>query len=257
MALLTTLSCNQENIGVEYSDTNEGVSFFYKTSSLLAETESTSITYQIGRSNTAGRLELPLETEYDTDVFTLPSSVVFEDGSGIATLTIPLENTILGTTYPITLAFDKVKASPFGYFETTINVMRDYLWLPAGVAEMTSAWAGATADVGIEQADGASPARYRLVSPYFELEPDYCEPGFHLVFELDENHNALNFFDGQKIGETYDGDILIFYAVAGDTFTNNGNVFTIMGNFYDDTGGWGSMPEVFTWKEGYPGDEDE
>jgi hypothetical protein len=258
LLMLMITSCNQDNIGAEYSsEENESVTFLAKTSDILAAPTETNVLYKIARANVNGRLELPIVADCDTDVFTIPSTVVFEDGKGTADISIPLDKTVLGVTYPVSLSFDSVKSSPFGYFKTTLNITKDYNWSSAGVAEMSSGWAGTTEDVKIEYAEGSNPSRYRLVSPYYELEPDYCKnPGYHLVFELDGQHNALNFLDQQKIGELYSDtyDIYIFSSANGDTFTNQGNVFTILGSFYVDIGGWGQVPEVFIWKQGYPGE---
>jgi hypothetical protein len=256
--LLATVSCDQENEGVKYAAKNEGIAFLTPESEILAAPTETSVSYKIVRSSVNGKLELPLVANYDETVFTLPATVVFEDGAGTALITIPLEKTELGVAYPITLAFDSIKSSPFGFFKTTVSVMRDYNWLSAGVAEVYSGWVGNDEgiDVNIEHAEGTTPGRYRLVSPYYVMEPDYCpKPGYHLVFELDENHNALRFLDGQKIGETDStyGEISFFSSEDGDTFTNEGNTFTILGWFYVDAGGFGQMPETFIWKEGYPG----
>ncbi|MDR0349224.1 MAG: hypothetical protein LBH90_07010 [Tannerella sp.] len=258
--LLLTVSCNQENAGEKYlPGENESVSFLASENSILAPPSATTATYIVVRGNVNGRLELPITANCDQDIFTIPSSIVFEDGNGKAELSIPLEKTTLGESYPISLSFDSVKSSPFGHFKTTINVMRDYNWLPAGVAEMYSGWVGNEEgiDVNIEHADGSNPARYRLISPYYVMEPDYCEkPGFHLVFELDADYNALRFLDGQKIGEIYEDngdDIYLFSANNGDTFTNEGNEFTVTGTFYISLGAFGQIPEVFIWTEGYPG----
>jgi hypothetical protein len=258
LLLLATASCDQENEGVKYTAENEGIAFLTAESEILAAPTETSVTYKIVRSNVNGRLELPIVADYDEAVFTLPSTVVFEDGAGTAGITIPLEKTELGVAYPITLSVDSVKSSPFGFFKTTVSVMRDYNWLSAGVAEFYSSWVGNEEgiDVKIEHAEGTNPSRYRLVSPYYVMEPDYCpKPGYHLVFELDENQNALHFFDGQKIGEADPdyGEIFFFSSEDDDTFTNDGNVFTILGWFYVGAGGYGQMPETFIWKEGYPG----
>jgi hypothetical protein len=259
MFLFLMTSCDQKNAGEQYTFANEGVTFLASRSSIMAQPSETTATFKIVRGNLNGRLELPVTASYDQDIFTIPSTVVFEDGAGEASLSIPLDKTILGVTYSIALSFDSIRSSLFGYFKTTLSIMRDYNWVSAGVAEMYSSWAGNSEgiDVKIEYADGTNPGRYRLVSPYYALEPAYASAGSHLVFELDANHNALNFPDQQKIGELYDGtyDIYIFSSEDGDTFTNDGNKFTILGSFYVSIGGWGQMPEVFIWKDGYPGDE--
>ncbi|MDR0412675.1 MAG: hypothetical protein LBH61_02565 [Dysgonamonadaceae bacterium] len=257
-ALLAAISCDQDNEGKKHLPENEGLTFFATANELLAAPADTCIAYEIGRGNTKGRLEIPLVAGCDPAVFTLPSTVVFEDGAGTASINIPLKKTTLGVTYPITLAFDSVQASPFGYFKTSLTVMRDYKWLPSGVAEMYSGWAGNEEgiDVSVEQAEGSKPSRYRLVSPFYVIEPEFCpKPGSHFVFELNENHQALKFPDAQKIGELYEGkEVYFFSSEKGDTFTNEGNTFTVTGLFFlGDGRNFGRLSEVFIWKEGYPG----
>lgn len=260
MLLVLAVSCNQENIGTEYLPENEGVTFLAEENDLLTTPSETNLSYNIVRANVNGRLELSITADCDNDIFTIPSTVVFEDGKGTATLSIPLEKLELGITYTVQLSFDSIKSSPFGYFKTTLNITKDYIWSSAGVAEMYSSWAGNSEgiDVNIEYAEGSNPSRYRLISPFYKLEPDYATTGFHLVFELDASHNALNFFDDQRIGETYENsnDICFFSSARyGDTFTNEGNEFTVLGSFFViGVGSWGQMPEVFIWKEGYPGE---
>lgn len=255
LLLFMTASCDQENRGAEYVLSGEGVSFLTASSSISALPSETSANVAVSRGNTKGRLEVPITAAYNENVFSLPSSIVFEDGAGTANLSIPLEKTVLGTTYSITVAFDSALTAINGKFKTTFNIMRDYVWVDAGIAEMTSSWAGVTADVKIEAAKDSNPKRYRLMSPYNALEPAYCpKSGFHLVFELDNNFNALNFLPGQLIGETDATYGSVYFFRSGDTFTNDGNEFTVNGTFYVSAGSYGRMPEIFVWKKGYPGE---
>ena len=181
--LFMVTSCDQENIGEKYTLSNEGVAFLTGTSEIIASPDQTSTDYKIIRGNTQGRLELPLTATYDHEIFTLPSSVVFEDGSSFAVLTIPLENTVLGTSYPIVLEIDSVKASPYGKFKTTLNVMRDFNWISFGTAYWTDGVVayifGMPTDpypVELQQADGVE-GMFRMVNPYGVGVYEYTEEG--------------------------------------------------------------------------------
>jgi len=170
--MFITASCDQKNIGAEYNSTNESVSFLGATSSIKATPDQTSVDYKIVRGNTSGKLELPITATYDQSIFTLPSSVVFDDGADAATISIPLENTALGTTYSIKLAFDSIMSSPGGTFKTTISVMRDFVWLPAGTGMWTDGIISYifgedqfTYPVDVEEAQD-NDGLYRMVNPY-------------------------------------------------------------------------------------------
>ncbi|MDR1912948.1 MAG: hypothetical protein LBQ68_00490, partial [Clostridiales bacterium] len=174
--LLSIAACDTENTGAQYEDNNENgsVSFLWETSSVEYLPDATVGSIDVIRANTNGALEIPITATYDEEFFTLPASVKFEDGSGKASISFSLEKLELGVTYPIMFAFDSLKVSPHGYYKTTVNVMKDYVWKSAGKVSFESSWAGTTADVPIEYAEGANPALYRLNSPYNILEPDYC-----------------------------------------------------------------------------------
>ena len=180
--LFMTTSCDQENIGNEYALDNEGVSFLGSTASITASPDQTSVDYKIIRGNTNGRLELPITATYDQDIFTLPSSVVFDDGSGMAILTIPLEKTVLGVTYTIKLAIDEKVMAQFGMVETTISVMRDYNWVSIGTALWTDGLVctifsapALTYPIKVEKAAEAN-GIFRMVNPYGLDEYEFNDP---------------------------------------------------------------------------------
>ncbi|MDD2286521.1 MAG: hypothetical protein PHQ11_14120 [Paludibacter sp.] len=219
----------------------------------------------IGRKNTTDAVTINLSVSNPDNVFVIPTTASFDAGEAVDTLKVTFSMD-LGTSSKLTIVLDEEDTFWYGRDSITISVSRDYTWESAGVVSMTSSWAGAIEDVEI-QAAKESPGLYRLVSPYNVLEPDYCpEPGYHLQFVLDPvTYNAVSVPNRQLIGETYDDegvtyDIEFFHADFGDTFTNEGNVYTIKGSFFFVTpGGAGvfdQMDEVFEWKEGYPLDEE-
>jgi len=227
LLLFIASSCDQKNIGAEYTPTNGSVSFLGSTSSLTADPDQTSIDYTIVRGNTSGKLELPITATYDQDIFSFPTSVVFDDGSASATLSIPLEKTELGTTYSIKLAFDSIMSSPGGNFQTTIKVMRDFVWVPAGTGMWTDGIITVifgvdplTYPVTLQEAQGYD-GLYRMVNPYGLNVYDYTEAGDVVrnpsYVNIDARDPSKVVIDEQGIGIDY-GYGEIFFA----SYTKNG-----------------------------------
>jgi len=170
--LFVTASCDQKTIGGEYTISNEGVSFLTPTAAITVPPTQTSLEYKMVRGNLSGRIEVPLTVTCDKNIFTIPSSIVFEDGSGMAVMTIPLEKTVLGTTYSIVMAIDSSKMAEFGKAKTTISIMRDYNWVSAGPAQWTDGIVSyifgekqLTYPVTLQKADGTV-GMFRMVNPY-------------------------------------------------------------------------------------------
>jgi hypothetical protein len=218
--LLTTASCDQENVGAIYTVENEYVSFMANlgTSFTLLPTE-TSFDYQITRGNLKGRLELPITAECDKDAISVPASVVFEDGAETATLTISLEKTIIGTRYSIKLSFDSIKSALTGTFKTTISIMRDYvyeplgkgLWLDGIVAPIFSA---PTEPYPVDVQVSTDGTHYRMVNPYglgvyeYTAEGEPTRNPAYLVIDVTDPNNVIMEEQGIGIDWSY-GEIFV------------------------------------------------
>ena len=126
--LFMHVSCNQENVGAEYTLANEGVTFLGTSTSITTTTDDTKVDYKIYRGNLNGRLEVAVNATYDKDVFTLPSSVVFEDGSNTAVFSIPTGKMIPFIPYSIVLTLDSAALSPSAKARTTINLKKEFVW---------------------------------------------------------------------------------------------------------------------------------
>ncbi|MDR0726327.1 MAG: hypothetical protein LBF59_10035 [Prevotellaceae bacterium] len=256
--LITTASCDQENVGSIYNVENEYVTFMANlgTSFTIPSTE-TSFDYQIARGNLQGRLELPITAEYDKDAISVPSSVVFEDGSETATLTISLENTTVGTRYPITLSFDSIKSALTGKFKTTISIMRDYVYEPVGKGLwldgiVAAAYGAPTDPYPVDVQVSTDGTHYRLVNPYglgvyeYTAEGETTRNPAYLVIDVTDPDNVI--MEEQGIGidwgygeifvapspsanppkATFVGKNINFPAqslAVGERDYNNGNVF--------------------------------
>lgn len=226
-----------------------------------------SIVITLTRSNTAGEATLPIVAEFHSEALSGPSEVVFAKGENQANYVISVGELAIGETVSATLAFDENLVSVSGEATCQVNVSLDYTWVSAGSCQMYSAWAGNSTPVRVPiEVAAEGDGLYRLNSPYFYLEPDYCpEEGYHLYFYLDENYNALAFEPFQFIGEVAQGyDVVLGVwpnGANGSSFFNQGNIFVVTGLFLasaDGTatsfaGAFAAAEETFMWDEGYPG----
>ena len=263
-ALFLFTACEEKIVDREPSPLQEGgiQAYFYegtKTSLSFLPDNDPVFKIKVGRNNTGEAATLTYTIVDEDDIFEIPSSVTFAAGEALAEIEIDFSAMSLGMTAKLTLELNENDAYIYGLSAVTVTVLRDYKWLPAGIVEMTSQWAEATADVEVQHAEGTN--IYRLVSPYYILEEDYADEGYHLLFELDEDYNALKFYERQSIGEESSAGtpIEIFYGPLGDSFTNNKNIFTLSTAFIyinaaGNLSGWTGISEVFIWKEGYEGE---
>ena len=262
-AILLLSSC-KDTIVREPSPVQNGTHAYFSenniTSYSFIPADTPILNVVIGRNISKGKATVKYAVVDKDGVFNLPDSVVFADGSALDTIKVDFSKMPIGTTSTLSLEVDSLSSYFYGASSISITVLRDYKWVDAGVASMTSAWAGGTADVSIEHATGTY--LYRLVSPYYVLEPTYCPaPGYHVQFLLDENYNAVSLPKYQNIGEAASsgGSYWLYWNAAKSycSFTNVGNEYTI-------NGAWakGSLPtptlssyatESFVWTKGYPG----
>ncbi|MBP3786360.1 MAG: hypothetical protein J6I32_07060 [Bacteroidaceae bacterium] len=157
-------------------------------------------------------------------------------------------------------------ASPSGKLASSVSITIDYTWVSAGSCLMTSTWVGNSDPIRIKiQKAKEGTGLYRLVSPYWVMEPDYCDeeiaPSRHLQFVIDEEDGTaisvptfipLGVFNSS--GAEYQWYFVTTGSLAGYcSFTNEGNTYTLNtlrytgGSLYATQG-----PEVWVWDEGYP-----
>lgn len=224
-----------------------------------------SIVITLTRSNTAEEATLPVVAEFDSEALTGPSEVKFAKGENQADYIITVGDLTIGESISATLSFDEELVSVSGDAECNVTVSLDYTWVSAGSCQMYSAWAGNSTPVRVpieKAAEGEG--LYRLESPYYYLEPDYCpEPGWHLQFYLDENYNALALDQVTFVGESLYSEndaVLVWFANGsyGCQFVNAGSTFLInavMGYVKDggSIGLYNYETIQLLWDRGYPG----
>lgn len=274
MALLAITSmfasCSEGEYWDEYIEETEKYSFETASSSFslnAADVVPSTYVIKVVRNNAGGSVTLPVTGEFSS-IFSGVESVTFEEGQSTAeyAITVNADAIVMGTTYTAKIAFDAEKASVSGISTYTLSLKKDYTWVSAGKCIMASNWAGAQANVPIEKAAEYSVGGnhlYRLVSPYYYLEPSYCpKPGFHVQFYLDSNYEPLTLPRTQDVGEKASGggNYHLFYFEDGSyncAFTRSGDVFTIKAVWaYGPVDGGYSLhsyaTEMFKWTEGCP-----
>jgi len=266
ITMLFFSACNKEEVVRDPSPLQTGVQAYFSrdntTSYSFLPTDSPIFNILIGRNNTKGNAVVKYTITDTNNVFNLADSTIFTDGTAIDTIKVDFSKMPIGTTSTLSLKIDSLSSYFYGTRSIDITVLRDYKWVDAGIVSMTSGWAGGTADIAMQHATGTY--IYRLMSPYYILEPTYCpNPGFHVQFLLDANYNAVSLPLAQDIGEaatSTGGDWWLYWNAAKSycSFTNVGNTYTIKGAL---AGGINASSltlkytttESFVWKTGYPG----
>ncbi len=193
----------------------------------------------------------------------VPTKVFFAPGSVSADCILKFDGIAVGMSATAQLAFASEKTSVSGDSIITVTVAIDYTWVPAGNCVFASNWAGVQDELAIEKAVECTDAHlYRVVSPYYYLEPSYCpKPGYHIEFYLDKDtYEPLTLPSFQDIGEgsSKGGNWLLYYSPSqGSTFTRQGNVFIInafwaYGTETAPVGVADYAEEMFQWLDGCP-----
>ena len=265
-AMVALTSCSDEGYWDGYKDKGTVYSFAQDAinCNYTPATIEESIIVTVNRNTKNGADTLAVAAEFDSPALSAPAEVVFADGSNTAELVIAINGLGIGDAVSGVVAFDEELVSVAGSAVCEISVALDYTWVSAGSCQALSQWAGneAPAIIPIEKAAEGN-GLYRLNSPYYHLEPDYCpKEGFHVQFYLDENYNALGLDQVSFIGEELQGgDAVLYWSASGAygcQFINQGNTYQINAvmAYTTATGGLGLHNYetiLFVWDEGYPG----
>lgn len=181
----------------------------------------------------------------DETIFSGPATVSFAAGATSATYLIRVnpENLNLGETNQVTLALDEPENALLSPDEKnltyTLNFKLDYSWISVGTAACQSAWVGNIGDpieVPVQEAkeygDESGQRLFRLVNPYYVMEPKAAEKGYNIQFLTTASGEAVKLTPNwQEIGEE-DKNGNWFYIGTGYgtcSFFSEGNDYTIDG----------------------------
>lgn len=189
-------SCDTDNVGAIYEPTVANVSFISAEQSTLTDKNSIEVPVAIGRAITDGEYTANVILSDASEGVSLKSNqVTFANGEGIAYATVVVTGMETGTAYTCTLSLsdaDKATANTnFGeqIASTTVEVMCDYSWVPAGTCTFTDyTWEDgySAEDVPIVNAEGTnmyrikSPLAYVYTSNYVDGRGDTSDWQFYL-----------------------------------------------------------------------------
>lgn len=145
LATCTFCACDDsDEMGILYNPTNAEAIFTSSSSEYTFEPTDTNVCYvTIQRANSKGNAEVAVEFIDTTGLFTIPSTVSFEDGSYETTLAVSFEKEQLETGTPYNIGL-KLPDLPIAGKQTShkLTITRDYTWEFFVECNMISAFFG-------------------------------------------------------------------------------------------------------------------
>lgn len=243
-AVVVLGSCSEGQYWTEPADKGQVIAFVKPAETVTVSPTGTapdSFTVTVYRSQTAGDLEVPVTFSNDSTVFTAPSSVVFKNGENSADYTFTIGDIMPGVAY-VTKIGVKVPEGTITHPDSrnlsfTFTISQSLFWTSAGEAALISTgWVGNEDPVNVKVEEGNWPVAgerlFRLVDPYYMLEPEYADKGADIRFFTDNDGNALRMEkEWTYIGETYDGEYCMFGCPAayGRQFISEGSEYLMQG----------------------------
>lgn len=219
----------------------------------------TTHTVTIERTQTVGSLTVPLTVLENTDdIFTVPSTVTFEDNAATATFEVAFPDAELGKEYFLTLSVDDGHTNPYLTAQATYQLSMTLIsWTDA--PEQAVIVDGFFSMYNINGKDYPfycsyqtatlpdGSTRYRFLNPYNVVAPSNCKPDEYGIFpvwplfedgdvvdpdangnmvvSVDKDHNATiaNFLIGADLGYgvEYGGSVIGNYAALGESDSYN------------------------------------
>jgi len=160
-------SCNTEKINVTYTPDSAGYSFIAKATNFTLPATNPVFSIKVFRTTREGSATVNIAaTASAAGVFSIPSSLTFENGEGTADLQISLtKEAVIGITYNLKLTISDEDVSVGGVKEINMRVNLAYNWISLGKGQFWDSWVlYSIPSVEILKADGFE--RYRVMQPY-------------------------------------------------------------------------------------------
>lgn len=195
-ASLTMTACESEDdfqCGPEDAATKAGAYFTELSDNVeLEPTENTVASIVLKRQNTQGALSMPVTvSQNQDDVFSVPATVEFADGSDAAVLNVSFEKAEIGTPYTLTIDIPQDYVSLYnecpGYISHSLTVSRvkweklgTCYWVDGNINTLFGVDAiPLTVDVEIAQTPTAT--KYRFDSPFAFCSEGQDEDGIGYI----------------------------------------------------------------------------
>lgn len=248
LAALALASCSEGQYWDGPSDPGAVYAFPKPAETVSVEADAsmpTSYEVTVMRNTSAGAVTVPVTFSSTSPLLTGESSVSFADGQNKASYYINIASGVkAGVTYSATLTLTKPENSIVEVdsqnltFTLNISQVLVLKWVDNGEAyTYSSTWVGNDTPIAIPVQEATNwpvdgQRLMRLVSPYWYLEPEYCDEGYSIQFYLDAEGNAAGMYQTYTyIGEYSDGDYYFFGCPAnyGSSFYNQGDIYVMDG----------------------------
>ncbi len=288
LAAVVLASCGNDFPTRDESPVSEGFFIYETTHNTVTYTpdDTPTDTILIGRTSYLEAADLTLNVELsDEGTITLPTTLHFAAGQQFDSVAIDATALAIGSTATLSISIPEEDATAYGRNAITISYTKDYNWESRGTVHFVSGIWNEEGDVEIEKAVEATDSLFRLVSPYFTIDPaEETEEGSgekagdgysivsgqHIKFILDADYNVVS-LNGAEVGGYFlyelnlgistssEGEYYLYYGgkyASYVSFSNEKNVFTLNTLLYlpdyDGGGIYGPYTEEWTWTEGCP-----
>ncbi|MBP6867359.1 MAG: hypothetical protein KBC07_00015 [Bacteroidales bacterium] len=159
-------SCNTEQITKIYEPDGVAYSFINKAGNFTLPATNPVFSVRIFRNTTEGSGTVNIAATPSANVFTVPSTLTFEDGQGAADLTVSLTNeAAIGLIYNLKLTLSSEEVSVGGVGAIDLKVSLAYNWISLGNGQFYDSFTlYSIPTVEILQAEGFD--RWRVMKPY-------------------------------------------------------------------------------------------
>lgn len=247
LTLVFTYACTGDHVGEIYNPKNDLAEFSAKKQSVKIKDASENVyLVEVSRDNISGRVEIPVTAATETNIFTVPSTVVFEDSVRTTTIRVEMNTTVMtpGAIYQLELNLPK-QVIKEKVVSTVLSVSKDYTWKPFATGTMTANLFGQYEAQLMQAEEDAS--RFKLVAPYdASADLEFIQNSDNTI-ALPEGPNKLGTYDFAT-GATHEeyGPIKSYIFPDSELDTEN-KILNLNIMFYVSAGSFGQFVDTFTW----------
>lgn len=248
LAVSTFCACDDsDEMGILYNPTNAEAIFTKKSSEYTFEPTDTNVCYvTIQRANSKGNAEVAVEFIDTTGLFTIPSTVSFEDGSYETTLAVSFEKEQLevGTPYNIGLKLPDLTITG-KQTSHKLTITRDYTW--EFFTECYGSWGLGENEATIYKAL-ENPSYIKIKDLYSEDHELKLLLGGDGSISMMQETNQYGFYDIET-GATFGsyGMVYTYLIPSNSSFNAEENVINLYMYYYVSATGLGYSMDVITW----------
>lgn len=248
LTLVFTYACTGDHVGEIYNPKNNLAEFSVKKQSVKIKDASENVyLVEVSRDNISGRVEIPVTVASEANIFTVPSTVVFEDSVRTTTIRVEMNTTEMtpGAIYQLKLNLPK-QVIKEKVVSTVLSVSKDYTWKPFATGTMTANLFESETETQLLQAEEDA-SRFKLVAPYdASADLEFIQNSDNTI-ALPEGPNKLGTYDfATGVTDEEYGPIQSYIFPDSELDTEN-KILNLNILFYVSAGSFGQFVDTFTW----------